>query len=170
MTIKPLLISLMLLSGTGHANEADFSKPEVFTFGSSVNVVRENLEPLCTTLTVQKIEPITAPLAKESQRQINCAGFVYACKKRKLELVFQDDKLDLVWILFAEQERQLFIDEFKSLYGEPSMEIDYGTIFLHANSAIRNKPPEVLFASDRQVQVMLKQLAQQSPASETDIH
>ena len=76
-----------------------------------------------------------------------------------MELVFQDDQLDIIWILLAEEELPLFKQRFTEAYGEPSFEIDFGTVFLQANAAMRIQPPEVLFASARQVEAMLQQLA-----------
>jgi hypothetical protein len=97
-------------------------------------------------------------LVKETQTQIDCADFTYAGKNRSIELVFQDDELDIVWILFPETERPQILRSFRSTYGDPSMEIDFGAVFLQANAAVRNSPPEVFFASERQVKAMLKSL------------
>jgi len=142
-------------------NEAVFTKPESFSFGSGLENVKLNLKLLCNSLTVKKITPITAPLAKKTQEQINCSGFIYGGKARDVELVFQDDQLDLVWILFPKEEKPTFISNFKAIYGEPTMNIAYGAIFLQANAAIRNDPSEVLFASNRQVKVMMNILKKQ---------
>lgn len=128
-------------------------------FGESVSSIKEKLTNKCTRIIEKDIIPITAPLAKESQKQIDCLGFKYAGIPRKVELVFQDDQLDIVWILFPVEEREKLISNFTSIYGEPSMSIEFGTIYLQANAAIRNQPSEVLFASDRQVKMMLKSLS-----------
>ena len=135
------------------------SKPEELAFGESVSSIKEKLTTKCTRMVEKDIIPITAPLAKESQKQIDCFGFKYAGIPRKIELVFQDDQLDIVWILFPVEERGKLISNFTSIYGEPSMAIEFGTIYLQANAAIRNHPSEVLFASDRQVKMMLKSLS-----------
>ena len=163
---KLLLISFLLISLGLKANEISFAKPEQFIFGSSLNKVKSNLESFCSSINVEKIIPITAPLAKKSQTQINCSGFIYGGKKRVVELVFQDDQLDIVWILFPEVEKLDFKNNFEETYGSPTMEIEFGTIFLQANAAIRNNPSEVLFASNRQVKVMLNKLKQQKSGSE----
>lgn len=158
---KLILISLLLISGLSQANEESFFMPNQFVFGSSLDKIQSNLEALCYSLQIKEITPITAPLAEVSQHQINCSGFVYGGKERDIELVFQDDQLDIVWILFQEEEKQKIISSFKIIHGEPTMDVAFGTIFLQANAAIRNTPSEVLFASNRQVKVMLQKLKQQ---------
>ncbi|OKY27354.1 MULTISPECIES: hypothetical protein [Thalassotalea] len=161
MVRKLVFISLLSIMVGAHADEKTFVKPMQFSFGSTLEDVRRDIDKECLSIEVQNITPITAPLAKTSQTQINCSGFMYGGQARNVELVFQDDQLDIVWILFPKEEKQAFISSFKTLYGEPTMEIDYGAIFLQANAAIRNEPSEVLFASNRQVKVMMSILKQQ---------
>lgn len=159
---KQLVIILFSLTAIDvQANEANFTKPEQFSFGSGLQEVKRKLTPLCTLIKIKEISPITAPLAQQSQTQINCAGFMFGGKKRNIELVFQDDQLDIVWILFPKEEKQTFITNFKAIYGPPSMTVNFGTIFLQGNAAIRNEPSEVLFASNRQVNVMMMKLKKQ---------
>lgn len=149
---------IMFLNGCA-SPQYSTSKPEEFAFGESVESIKEKISTKCLDMKLKDIVPITAPLAEESQTQIDCFGFDYAGNPRKVELVFQDDQLDIVWVLFPVEEREKIIASFMAIYGEPSMTIDFGTIFLQANAAVRNNPSEVLFASDRQVQVMLKSLS-----------
>jgi hypothetical protein len=158
---KNLFVVLVLFTLTEGcaSSKHSISKPKEFAFGESVSSIKEKLTTKCTRMIDKDIIPITAPLAKESQKQIDCFGFKYAGKPRKVELVFQDDQLDIVWILFPVEEREKVISDFTSSYGEPPMTIGFGTIYLQANAAIRNHPSEVLFASDRQVKVMLKNLS-----------
>lgn len=79
--------------------------PALFDFGDSLSSTKERLTKHCDKVDVIDVYPITAPLAKHSQRQINCHGFNYAGKPRNVELVFQDDQLDLVWILINDDEK-----------------------------------------------------------------
>lgn len=151
-----LSVSLMV-AACGSVNH-QVKKPKKFIFGSSVQEVEKLIKPLCDQYNIRRIVPSTAPLVKETQTQIDCSGFEYAGRSRHVELVFQDDQLDIVWILFSKEEKPEILRQFRSVYGEPTMEIDFGTVFLQANAAVRNSPPEVLFASDRQVKAMLKML------------
>lgn len=150
------LLAHLLLAATAQA--MDIAKPDLLQFGSNVADMQAKLQPLCTSLRTREITPITAPLAKHSQVQIDCQGFAWAGQPRKLELVFQDDQLDIVWILFPEEERPALLAAFKARHGEPSMDLAFGTLFLQAQAALRNKPSEVLFASERQVKAMMKAL------------
>lgn len=152
-----LLLALAFSSAVQAQDQ--ITKPEYLRFGASLVEVQSALTSKCAALNTRSISPITAPLAKESQVQIDCEGFRYGGAERKMELVFQDDQLDIIWILLAEEELPLFKQEFTQAYGEPSFEIDFGTVFLQANAAVRIQPPEVLFASARQVEAMLQQLA-----------
>ena len=153
-----LITSTLLLSGAVFAGTTDVNKPKQLNFGSSVKDTMNKLKPFCSSLSSRSITPITAPLATNSQVQVDCSGFLYAGKERNIEVVFQDDQLDIIWILFPKVEKNNFISDFTSTFGEATMEIDYGVLFLQANAAIRNEPSEVLFASDRQVKVMMKAL------------
>lgn len=156
--ILPFLLSLALTAGCA-TYPYSVSKPEEFVLGESYDTTRHNALNMCESISEKDIVPITAPLAEKSQKQIDCLGFMYAGKPRKVELVFQDDQLDLIWILIPNNEKAVVVNELTELYGEPSMVIDYGTIYLQANTAFRNTPSEVLFASKRQVEVMLKMLS-----------
>ena len=158
-----LLVSAALVCGIAQASTPEVARPEVFSFGSTVASMQARLAPLCASLRLKVVLPITAPLAKDSQHQLDCEGFVYAGKPRKLELVFQDDRLDLVWILIPEAERASMVQAFTARYGAPSFEIPFGAIYLQVNAAVRQQPSEVMFASPRQAQAMLAQL-RASPA------
>lgn len=157
-SISILLIISGFISGCSSSTYS-VSKPEAFLLGESVNAIKKTALTVCESTIEREIVPITAPLAKESQKQIDCFGFLYAGAPRQVELVFQDDQLDLIWILLPSEEKGKVIDSLTQQYGEPSMVIDYGTIYLQANAAVRNKPTEVLFASQRQVEAMLKKLS-----------
>jgi len=155
MIKKLILIPLLSIMIGTQASDSIFTKPVQFSFGSKLESVKHDIDKLCSSIEVRNIVPITAVLAKNSQAQINCSGFMYGGKEREVELVFLDNQLDLVWILIPQVEKQKFISNFKAIFGEPSMTINYGAIFLQANAAIRNEPSEVLFASNRQVKVMV---------------
>ena len=162
---RPLLVLLALACTGARAAPLDVARPQVFAFGSTVAAMQARLAPLCASLRLKVVLPMTGPLAKESQQQIDCDGFVYAGQPREVELVFQDDRLDLVWILIPEAEREAMIEAFNAHYGAPSLQISFGTIYLQVNAAVRRQPSEVMFASPRQAQAMLAQL-QAQPAGE----
>ncbi len=124
-------------------------KPSVFEFGNSMAEMKERLSTLSDSITVRLNEPIQLPTAKNNQSQLDVHGFMYAGKKRKVELIFADDTLDIVWILTDAHEEQQFVNHFKSLYGEPTHSTPEATFFITNATAVRNKPHEVLFISER---------------------
>ena len=127
----------------------DIAKPEVMQFGKSMSEIRQVLGPLCDSISERLNEPIQLPTAQKTQSQLDCYGFQYAGKKRKVELIFADDQLDIVWILTEAEEEEFFLNGFKELYGEPTHRMEDATFFLNEGTALRNKPHEVLFISER---------------------
>jgi len=129
--VKRYLIILCSVVFSGCSTQPySISASKVFKFGASLTEIEFQLSRKCDTLSLQQINPITAPLAKESQTQLNCSGFYYAGKKRNIELVFQDNQLDLVWILFPENEKTDILEGFSESYGEPTKVIDFGSLYL----------------------------------------
>ena len=161
-----LLVLALLLCGGAQAAPPDVARPEAFAFGGTVAEIQARLAPLCASLRLRVVLPMTAPLARESQHQIDCEGFVYAGEPRKVELVFQDDRLDLVWILIPEAERASIVEAFAARYGAPSFESPFGTVYLQLGAAVRRQPSEVMFASSRQARAMLAQLQAATPATD----
>lgn len=149
---------LLLAACTHNSPQQQSLKPKFLTFGSSVEDMVSALEPYCEKMAVRNIVPTT--LVKKQQQQIDCQGFKYFDKERNLELVFQDGQLDLVWILFPEAEKAEVIERFSKAYGEPDLNVEFGLIYLQYNAAIRYQPSEILFASERQINAILKSLKQ----------
>lgn len=150
---------LLLIACSQNGPQQQSLKPKFLTFGSSVDEMLNALEPLCAKMAVRTITPANR-LAKNLKQKIDCQGFRYFDKDRNLELIFQNDQLDLVWILFPEAEKTEFIERFSKAYGEPDLNVEFGLIYLQYNAAIRYQPSEILFASERQVNVILKSLKQ----------
>lgn len=144
-----LLLVLAFIVQTFQLQSQSVEKPEVFVFGESKDNVVQKIMPLCTSTSYHENERIQLPTAKKIQSQLDCEGFMYYGKPRKVELVFADEILDMVWILTDEAEEQQFIAKFKEMYGEPSHMIEDATFFLNHGVAVRNKPHEVLFISER---------------------
>jgi len=141
----------LLLSSCAIQRKA-IEKPPIFEFGSSMTEMQRRIAALSDSVTLRVNEPIQLPTAKKSQSQIDVHGFMYAGKKREVELIFADDALDIVWILTEAEEEQNFIDYFKSKYGEPTHVTEEATFFLNDATAVRNKPHEVLFISNRLIE------------------
>ncbi|GAB3511094.1 hypothetical protein MNQ95_06900 [Pseudoxanthomonas daejeonensis] len=154
-------ILLSLLPGAS----VDIARPGPFAFGSSVAQAQQRPAPLCTSLEIRVLTPPTAPLARISRHPVDCAGFVHADRPRTVELVFQDYRLDLVWILFPAQRKTELLQAFSTRYGKPSLEVEFGSIYLAASAAARNAPNGALFASERQARAMMARLQAQAAAA-----
>mgnify|MGYP003149856193 CR=1 FL=1 len=154
MKTKPYcLLAFLLLILTSCALQKNVvDKPKIFEFGTSMNEMKSRLTSLTDSVVVRNNEPIQLPTAKNEQSQLDVYGFEYAGKKRKAELIFADDALDIVWILTDVEEEQRFIEHFKSKYGEPTHSTGEATFFLDNATAVRNKPHEVLFISERLIE------------------
>ena len=144
-----LLLVLAFFSQTFQIQSQSVEKPKIFIFGETKETILQKIKPLCTSTEYRDNEPLQLPTAKKMQSQLDCEGFMYAGKPRKVELVFADEILDMVWILTDEAEEQKFITRFKEMYGEPTHIVEDATFFLSHGVAVRNKPHEVLFISER---------------------
>ncbi len=144
-----LLLVLAFFSQTFQIQSQSVEKPKIFIFGETKETILQKIKPLCTSTEYRDNEPIQLPTAKKMQSQLDCEGFMYAGKPRKVELVFADEILDMVWILTDEAEERKFITRFKEMYGEPTHIVEDATFFLSHGVAVRNKPHEVLFISER---------------------
>lgn len=125
------------------------TKPEVIEFGKTMSEIKQTLGPLCDSISERLNEPIQLPTAQKMQSQLDCYGFEYAGKKRKIELIFADDQLDIIWILTEAEEEEFFLNGFREKYGEPTHKMEDATFFLNDGTALRNQPHEVLFISER---------------------
>ncbi len=144
-----ILLILAFLFQTFQIQSQSIEKPEVFVFGETKENIMQKIIQQCASTAYRENEPIQLPTAKKMQSQLDCEGFMYYGKPRNVELVFADNILDMVWILTDKAEEQQFIAKFKEKYGEPSHIIEDATFFLNHGVAVRNKPHEVLFISER---------------------
>lgn len=124
-------------------------KPELLKFGASTEDLIIRLTPLCDSIIEKKNEPIQLPTVVNTQSQLDCYGFMYAGKKRKVELIFADNYLDMIWILTDSDEEEGFIKEFKNHFGEPTHIKSDAVFFINNGAAVRNKPHEIMFISER---------------------
>ena len=144
-TITILATTILTVS----CEKNNISKPEIFEFGASKKEIIEKIKLYCETIEERTIEPIQLPTALNSQTQLDCTGFVFAGKKRKVELVFADDRLDMIWILTEAEEEKGFIEKFTNSYGAPTHIVEDATFYINNGAAVRNMPHEILFISER---------------------
>lgn len=126
----------------------DASIPEVLNFGSAYRTLTKKLNALSITTTKEEISPPTIPTNPKRQVQLNCYGFNYAGAPRKLEAVFADGKLAIVWILTAKAEEDRIRQALIRSYGEPIFVSDEIEAFDGWKVALRKDKPEILAISD----------------------
>lgn len=133
-------ILLSLLPGSVTAASMDGARPAASAPGSPVAPVRQTLAPACMVLQVQVVAPPAVPLLRIRRHQAGCDGVLSGGRLRKLELVFLDNRVDLVWILFPAQERPAFLQAYTARYGTPSLQLEWGRIHLAAGAAAGRWP------------------------------
>jgi len=126
------------------------ARPEIVRFGEHLKNLYGDVVKLCEVGIIERTnQPVVLPTVKERQSQIDCIGFTYAGKLRKVHFQFADDILDVVVIeTDAEEEdtlRKLLIEQ----YGRPSPAKKGETLFLEDGVALRSQPHAVVFFSDR---------------------
>ena len=127
----------------------DPRQPEVIQFGSSAEDMQVTLSNYCeTSMELRVFDPPEIPIAQESHQQIDCEGFDYLGAPRLAEFVFIDGKLQLVWILLTDQERETTIAAMREVYGSQGQENEQVVAFTENRTAWRNEPAEVLFYSE----------------------
>ena len=149
MCSRNFAISIVLVFLLNTVVSQSITKPEILKFGETKSNIMMAIDTKCAIVDDKKIDKISLPTAKTSQSQVDCQRFKYAGKKRKIELIFADGILDMIWILTEPEEEDSLIAGFTSLYGKPTHVKDDVTFFLNDGVAVRNDPHKVLFISDR---------------------
>ena len=130
--------------------------PSILQFGASFKALKAELEAQCQPMLIKETKP-WLPNKPEKQLQVNCFNLNYLGFPRKLEFVFGDDQLELVWILSAKEEegriRELLVDYF----GPASNVTPDWETFKRGEVYLRKDKPEVLAVSASLVSHYLKQ-------------
>lgn len=151
-TILFYLIGMLCLAQScTNKNQAEFPSANFFAFGSSLHETKRNIELNSDSINIRLNEPIQLPTATQNQSQMDVYGFNIGGKPRSLEFVFADDQLDIVWVLTEANEEEKLTQDFIERYGTPSHKTSETIFFINDRVAIRNKPHEVLYISDRLV-------------------
>lgn len=114
-------------------------------------------------LNIETIEKPWLPNKPASQVQINCVGYEYAGFPRRIEAVFGDDVLEVVWILTGKNEegrvRRALVEEF----GEAEIVNDVWEVFGDQRVALRKDKPEILMISEKMIPYYTKRLTEGLP-------
>jgi hypothetical protein len=148
MHSHPFLGSTPIVTAEGApAASASALKPPDLVFGASLDEIRETFVPQCLRAVEREISPPDLPTQPGKQIQIDCLGFPYAGFLRKVEAVFADGELALVWILTGKPEEQRVRDALIAAYGDPVHVDDDSEVFGDGTIVLRKDKPEVLFLS-----------------------
>ncbi|TNE53105.1 MAG: hypothetical protein EP341_06265 [Sphingomonadales bacterium] len=146
-------------SPSADASAMDPRQPDVIQFGSSAEDMQVTLSNYCeTSMELRVFDPPEIPIAQESHQQIDCEGFDYLGAPRLAEFVFIDGKLQLVWILLTDQERETTIAAMREVYGSQGQENEQVVAFTENRTAWRNEPAEVLFYSEEVAPIIEQRL------------
>lgn len=128
--------------------------PNLFTFGANRRILEPAIKALATVTTRERIDPPTLPTQPKRQTQINAYGFEYMGVPRKVEAIFADDKLALVWVLTGKGEEDRLRTALTESYGEPIFVSDTIEAFNDWTVALRKDKPEVLAIAPELIPMM----------------
>ena len=141
-------------SSTQNDVEKEFIKSEnslkhhIGEFGDSMETIRKNLEGRYRKLEERELQIILST-AKKRQTQLECYDFVYRGKKRFVELMFSDNKLEVIHIMKTEEDH----DELKTIladkFGKPSYSSSVVEYYAAQRISLRSKPYEISFHSEK---------------------
>ncbi len=141
------LMLVFLAPMPGFAGQ-EISRPDLPAFYATLATVRAAVGPRCDALEVRRLDMLL-DVARPTQQQIDCDGYLFRGRKRFMELMFSDDQLDLVIVLTDPDEHEAFADTLRAQHGEPTHDSEIGLYFYDAAVALRTEPHEVVFVSKR---------------------
>jgi hypothetical protein len=113
------LIYVVSILHTAQVSATEYAH-HVGAFGSSIKEVTKNLKGKCDKLRSRTI-PKLLSVAKNTQRQLECTGYVYFGKKRFVEIMFSDDQLDIIHIMNMRDMLPDFKHMIEMEFGEPAV-------------------------------------------------
>jgi hypothetical protein len=146
---KIIYLILFLTIGCTNQEKSKNSLEHNFgSFGDSMETIRENLEGRCSKIEERELSIILST-AKHKQTQLECYDLVYRGKKRFVEFMFSDSKLEIIHIMKTESDH----DELKAIlakkYGKPSYTSNVVDYYSAHGISLRTKPYEISFHSSR---------------------
>lgn len=123
--------------------------PTMLAFGSTLDELRKSFVANCALLIIEANQQIWLPHEPSSQTQVNCFGFEYAGFPRKIEAVFGDGVLEVVWILTGKPEEDRVREALVAAFGKGATVNENWEVFAGNRVALRKDKPEVLMISER---------------------
>ena len=127
------------------------SLPDGVVFNGSLQSVQEALQDLCQPLKLRTITPAWLPGDAVKQQQLDCFNLHYAGFPRKLELVFADQRLKLIWVLAAHQELPRLELAMEQVLGQAQKKYQNWSVFADGAIALRKDKPEMLLLAEELV-------------------
>jgi hypothetical protein len=118
------------------------------SFGDNTETIRNRLRGRCDELTERTLSLLLS-VAKRDQTQLECDGFLYRRRRRFVELMFSDDRLDIVHIMRTEPDHEELRELLRQAYGEPSFRSDQAIYYPSQGISLRTQPFEISFVSER---------------------
>ncbi len=128
--------------------QLEIDLPQVVDFSRSLSEHEIELRELCEPILIEDEDEIWLPNAPTTQVQVNCYNYEYAGFERKLELVYGDNKLEVVWVLTAKPEEQRLRELLVESLGDPIINNDTWEVFGDGRISLRKDTPELLILSD----------------------
>jgi hypothetical protein len=122
--------------------------PPILDFERTLDEQLPLFEKSCPQLDVGRDERIWLPTQPERQAQVNCFGYEYAGFPRKLEAVYGDGRLDVVWILTGQGEEDRVRQALTAAFGVAISVNENWEAFADGRVALRKDKPEVLMLSE----------------------
>lgn len=138
-----------LLSGDAYPGLAqDTTLPRLDAFERTLEQQLSQLQASCSPLELVRIEDIWLRNQPAEQRQANCYNFPYAGFERKIEFVYGDGKLEVVWILTAKAEEQRVRELLIAEWGASTINNAVWEVFDGGRIALRKDTTELLILSE----------------------
>lgn len=118
------------------------------SFGDNTETIRKRLRGQCDEL-IERELPMLLSVAKKDQTQLECDGFLYRSRRRFVELMFSDDRLDIVHIMRTEPDHEELQEILRQAYGEPSFRSSQAIYYPSQGISLRTQPFEISFVSRR---------------------
>jgi len=125
--------------------------PALLNFSSSLETLRPLFQEQCDQIVIHENERVWLPDHPSNQVQIDCFGFAYAGFERKLEAVFGDGKLQVIWVLTGKPEESRLRARLVEDWGQPSLVNDNWEVFGNGRISLRKDKPEFLILSDEMI-------------------
>lgn len=130
---------------------ASLELPALFDFHTELESLKPRFEQVCPILTIEQISKTWLPNQPAKQVQLNCFNFVYAGFARKVEAVFGDGRLQVVWVLTAKPEETRLRQLLQQQWGDPIVNNTNWEVYGNGRISLRKDKPELLILSDKMI-------------------